>query len=106
MKLKVLNLLLEAHRRNLIHGKDDVNKNKPLGERWLGLGTEPNYREAIADGYMKFVSYPSFKCMGWLHLTPKGEEIIHKFEALGIVLEDFNSFDFIARQKIGDYRKL
>ena len=106
MKLKVLNLLLEAHRRNLIHGKNDVNKNKPLGARWLGLGTEPEYRQVITDGYMKFVNYPSFKCMGWLHLTPLGESIILKFETMGITIDDFTDFSFNAHHKLGDYRKL
>jgi len=103
MKTKTLNLLLEACRRHLVF--DDRNHNKSLGEKWLGIGTEPDYRQAIEGGYMKFVSMPAWRCMGWLHLTPKGVTVINRMICLGITKDDFTDFNFSRFDKLKDWWK-
>jgi len=102
MKTSILNCLLEAYRRNLMHGNNDFNRHKPLGDRWLGLGMEPEYRQTISEGYMKWITIPSPRTMGWLRLTPHGEAVIKMFGEKGITLKDFDGYDFTAHPKLGN----
>ena len=74
---QVKGLLFEAHRRN-----DMLEQIKPIGKRWLGLGTEAAYRPAIAAGLMVFHDgqNPPPRCKGWLTLTPKGVKALKGLE--------------------------
>lgn len=65
-------LLFEAYRRNDM--ADEHERSKPLLKRWLGLGTEAAYREALESGLMRFHDdqKPPPRCMGWLCLTETG----------------------------------
>lgn len=100
MKRKTLLILLEAYRRWITFG--DRPPDKSLGDKWLGLGTEAEYRSIIEDGYMVWVNYeaPSPRIMGWLKLTSKGEEIIRQIARVGIGEQDFKDFDFIGWNKL------
>ena len=82
MKLKRVQkfLLFEAYRRNQI--PDTHEQAKPLGLRWLGLGTASAYREVLDAGLMTWAaSVPQKRCMGWLRLTEKGIEVFKDHEA-------------------------
>lgn len=70
MKASVERLLLEAYRRNGIGNK----AGQGITERWLGLGTEAEYRPAIAEGLMVWHDGipPPKRILGWLCLTNKG----------------------------------
>jgi len=79
MKLKSAEkqLLFEAYRRNEM--ADSHERSKPLSQRWLGLGTEAAYREALDAGLMTWAnSVPAHRCMGWLVLTKKGIQAMQK----------------------------
>ena len=82
--LPVIQLMIEAIRR--IKMADRHEKSKPILERWVGLGTEAAYRPAIKAGLMKFVRQfsldpvPPPRCMGWLHLTPKGLKVLRQIK--------------------------
>lgn len=99
MKTATLNCLIEAYRRWICF---DEKETKPLGERWLGLGTPASYREAVKSGYMAWTGgEPRPSVMGWLKLTPKGEEIMRRFAKAGIGEADFNDCgDFLGCNKI------
>jgi hypothetical protein len=98
MKKSILHAMLEAYRRWIVLGRPEDTK--PLGAKWLGLGCEGEYRQTLKEGYMKWVHTPLPRTMGWLHLTPKGEEVFRKFAARGVSAKDFNNFDFTAWDKI------
>jgi hypothetical protein len=72
MKASVKRLLFEAYRRSEMG--DAQERSKPIGKRWVGLGTVAAYRPGIAAGLFMFVndSPPSPRCMNWLVLTEKG----------------------------------
>lgn len=99
MKRKTLLLLLEAYRRWVAIGS---NPDKSLGDKWLGLGTDAEYRPIIKEGYMIWVNYeaPDPRIMGWLKLTTKGEEVIRQIARVGIGEQDFEDFDFIGWNKL------
>jgi len=91
---RIMGLLFEAYRRNQMF--DPHEQDKPLIERWLGLGTEAAYRPAINAGLFRFHDgrIPPKRCMGWLCLTPAGvsamleyqtkfEAILNSWKALG-----------------------
>jgi hypothetical protein len=65
-------LLFEAYRRNDM--ADAHERSKPLGDRWLGLGTETAYRPALEAGLFRFHNgvTPHARVMGWLCLTNAG----------------------------------
>lgn len=64
--------LFEAYRRNQMADKHE--RSKPLGARWLGLGTAAAYRPMLHAGLMEFhdLRHPPQRCMGWLVLTNLG----------------------------------
>ena len=74
MKQSIRVLLDEALRRNALMTQRDKN----ILSRWLGLGTEAEYRPAIKEGLMVFwdKKVPPPRCMGWLCLTEKGVTIL------------------------------
>lgn len=79
LKLRQLQLLREAIRRNII--ADSCEKAKELRHRWLGLGTAAAYRPMTESGYMQFTSQiPPRGCMGWLTLTDAGVELFKEYE--------------------------
>jgi hypothetical protein len=85
MKYTLKGLLFEAYRRNDM--AESVRPNglevqKPLSERWLGLGTEAAYRSALAAGLMRFHDgqTPPPRCMGWLCLTDAGIKEMQRYE--------------------------
>lgn len=103
MTQKQLDLMLEAYRRWVVLGH---NEQKPLRERWLGLGTESNYRPVLTAGLMQWVEEkPTPRTMGWLKLTEKGEDIIRRFAAAGVSAKDFDAFTFTAWDKVADHLK-
>ena len=65
--------MFEAYRR--AHMGDSWEKAKPLGQKWIGLGTRSAYKEALDGGYMVFHDGKTPECMGWLVLTPKGVDL-------------------------------
>lgn len=106
MKQASLNCLIEAYRRWVCIGSE-MNALKPLGQKWLGLGSASSYKTVIADGYMAWVhGIPSPRTSGWLRLTLKGEEVMRKFAAKGIAESDFQNFDFTGRSKLGNINSL
>jgi hypothetical protein len=85
MKYTLKGLLFEAYRRNDMTESvrpNGLEMQKPLSERWLGLGTEAAYRPALAAGLMRFHDgqTPPPRCMGWLCLTDAGIKEIQKHE--------------------------
>jgi len=93
MKKRLVELLFEAHRRNDM--ADSREKAKPLGHRWLGLGTAAAYRPALETGLMVFCDgmAPLPRCMGWLTLTPAGIAAMQEMEedfaqALAVLKKD------------------
>lgn len=93
MKRKTLLLLLEAYRRWITFG--DRTFDKSIGDKWLGLGTESEYRSVIKDGYMVWHDgiTPKPRIGGWLKLTIKGEEVIRQIARAGISEYDFLGWD-------------
>ena len=81
MKLskRIKSLLFEAFRRNDI--ADARERSKPLGLRWLGLGTASAYKTISDAGLMVFHDgrTPPAGCMGWLVLTPAGERAFNEY---------------------------
>jgi len=63
--------LKEALRRHLLFELD-----KPLHEKWTGLGTRTDYKYAIKSNLMQPISYYPRYCPMWLKLTNKGIDII------------------------------
>ena len=98
-----MNLLIEAFRRHITF--NEHNHNKPIGEKWLGIGTEPDYRQAVEGGYFQFVSIPQRRCMAWLRLTPKGVTIMNRMTGLGVNKDDFDGFNFVRFDKLKDWWK-
>ena len=47
-----LNLLLEAYRRWITFGQEL----KPLGDMWLGLGYNREYKDLVMDEYFKWIN--------------------------------------------------
>lgn len=80
MKLSITKrrLLFEAYRRNEM--SDGFEKSKPIGERWLGLGTAAAYRVMIDSGLMRFFDgeTPPPRCLGWLVLTEAGIKVMNE----------------------------
>lgn len=79
-------LMLEAYRRNEMFQRTEDRHEllKPLGERWIGLGTEPAYRAAFAAGLMRWAprcGVPAKRCVGWVALTPEGVAQFTEHEA-------------------------
>lgn len=74
LPVAAVRLLFEAYRRNDM--ADEVERSKPLTQRWLGLGTAAAYAPAIRAGLMVFHDgrTPPARCMGWLRLTQAGIE--------------------------------
>jgi hypothetical protein len=70
---RVMGLLFEAYRRHEMT-LSSFDLAKPLGQRWLGLGTLAAYRPIIDAGLMTWHDgrTPPPRCMGWLVLTPNG----------------------------------
>lgn len=74
---KIYELLREAYRRNTA---DFQKFEQPLLKRWLGLGTEAEYRPAIKASLMRFHNdkTPAPRYMGWLVLTENGVDELLK----------------------------
>lgn len=72
----------EAIRRNKLFSHQ-LQEN--LHERWLGLGTEAEYRPVIKAGLMKFFNGnpPPPRCCGWLVLTDKGIAALFDYMTVG-----------------------
>jgi len=74
-------LLLEAYRRQEIFERNNDRHElmKPLGDRWLGLGTQSAYQLGFDAGLFRWIaSIPQKRCMGWVALTPKGVEAFNE----------------------------
>lgn len=80
MNIRIKRLLFEAYRRNDMC--DPQERSKPLGIRWLGLGTKSAYEPVLKAGLMMFHNgkLPPKRCMGWLILTPEGEKVFKSME--------------------------
>jgi hypothetical protein len=81
LRSKEYRLLFEAYRRNEMT-LDQVERSKPLSERWLGLGTAAAYRPVLDAGLMRFFDgkTPPVRCMGWLCLTELGIQKMKEYE--------------------------
>lgn len=105
MKVKTFDCLTEALRRHFLNS--DLNRRKVITEQWLGLGTEADYRPAIQEGYMTWISgQPAPRIMGWLKVTEKGAAVLEKMKSLGVTEKDFWGYNFTGLEKIGNIRKL
>jgi hypothetical protein len=85
MKKKTLDCLLEAYRRWLMMGEGEG-----MTASFLGLGTASQYKDAVAEGYMKWVESqpPKPHIYDWLTLTPKGAKVFRQFAAKRIGTKD------------------
>jgi hypothetical protein len=103
MTARAMDLMVEAVRRHTMNSEG--NRHKPLGEKWLGLGSKTEYAPALDQGLMQWVSVPQRGCQGWLKLTPLGENVFLKFLSCGITAADFNGFYFQSWEKVNGWRQ-
>jgi len=93
LKRDIFSWLVEALRRELMHGDKDYNANKALTEKWLGLGMPSTYKQIVAEGYMVPVHPPiTPKVEAWYKLTEKGARVVQFWLDQGITLSNFNTF--------------
>jgi hypothetical protein len=80
------NLMIEALRRYCM-----FHAGEPLDQAWIGLGTASEYKPALESGLMRWAhGKPSVRCLGWLTLTPKGQNIMLKWMAGGYHFANYN----------------
>lgn len=79
-------MLTEAARRYKCHN----TQGKSITEAWTGLAYATDAKGALSNGYMRWVSKPHPRCLGWLQLTDKGAAIVQGWiDTEQIVIENY-----------------